>query len=291
MSLTRPDPVVIGYDGSTGSRVALRWATAEAVRYLAPLRIVQVSEPVPIGYRSTGKAPIAELRLLQERALDTLAEGVRMHYPELAVDSILIEDSPASALIDESAHARVTVLGSRGLGGWTDVLLGSVALQVSMHSANPVVVVPAVTSPWTQDKPTIVVGVDGSKSSAKAIDFAFAQAEVRRARVAVVSVTPHPVPTFEGGLGLLIFDPADLANEERLLISESLAGAETDYPDVDFDLVPMTGHPAEALVTAADKAELLVVGSRGRNGFTSLLLGSVGLSVLHHARCPVAIVR
>ncbi|TDD61483.1 universal stress protein [Kribbella antibiotica] len=291
MALTTPNPVVIGYDGSPGSRVALRWATAEAVRYLAPLRIVEVSEPIPADYLTAGTVPVADLRRLQERALDTLTEGVQLQHPELTVDSVLIEDSAASALVDESANARLTVLGSRGLGGWTDVLLGSVALQVSIHSANTVVVVPAVTSPWIQDKPTIVVGVDGSKSSAKAIDFAFAQAESRRARVAVVNVTPHPSPTFSGGLGLLIFDPADSANEERLLVAESLAGAQTDYPDVEFELLLLTGHPAQALVAAADNAELLVVGSRGRNGFASLLLGSVGLTILHHARCPVAIVR
>ncbi|WP_405059971.1 universal stress protein [Kribbella sp. NBC_01505] len=291
MALTTPDPVVIGYDGSPGSRAALRWATAEAVRHLAPLRIVEVSEPIPLGYRTAETVSVAELRRLQERTLDTLTEGIRLQHPKLTVDSVLIEDSAASALIDESVRARVTVLGSRGLGGWTDVLLGSVAMQVSIHSAGTVVVVPAVTSPWIQAQPTIVVGVDGSKTSAKAIDFAFAQAESRQARVAVVNVTPHPAPTFAGGLGLLVFDPVDIANEERLLVSESLAGAETDYPDVEFDLVLMTGHPAQALVVAADNAELLIVGSRGRDGFASLLLGSVSLSVLHHARCPVAVVR
>jgi nucleotide-binding universal stress UspA family protein len=183
------------------------------------------------------------------------------------------------------------VLGTRGLGGWTDILLGSVANQVSMHSAGAVIVVPAATQPRVQDRPTIVVGVDGSKTSAKAIDFAFAQAETRRGRVVVVNVTPHPAPTFAGGLGLLVFDPVDIANEDRLLVSESLAGVETDYPDVEFDIRLMTGHPAQALVLAAENAELLVVGSRGRDGFASLLLGSVSLSVLHHAQCPVAIVR
>jgi nucleotide-binding universal stress UspA family protein len=291
MALKTPDPIVVGYDASAGSRAALRWATAEAVRQLSPLRVVEVSEPVPIGYPSADSVSATELHHMQERALDALTDGIHRLHPGLAVDSVLVDGSAASTLIDESAHARLSVVGTRGHGGWTDVLLGSVANQVSMHSAGTVIVVPAAHRTRVQDIPTIVVGVDGSKTSAKAIDFAFAQAEARRARVLVVNVTPHPAPTFTGGIGLVIFDPADAANEARILVSESLAGAETDYPDVKFDLRLMTGHPAQALVLAAEDAELLVVGSRGRDGFSSLLLGSVSLSVLHHAQCPVAIVR
>ncbi|WP_328325707.1 universal stress protein [Kribbella sp. NBC_00382] len=291
MSLKKLDPIVVGYDGSGGSRAALRWATAQAVGQLSPLRIVEVSEPIPIGYPSADSVSATEVRHLQERGLDALTDSIRLQHPELSVVSVLVDGSAASSLIDESIHARLSVLGTRGHGGWTDVLLGSVANQVSMHSAGTVVVVPAASRPRLQDRPTIVVGVDGSKTSAKAIDFAFAQAEARRARVVVVNVTPHPAPTFTGGLGLLVFDPVDIANEDRLLVSESLAGTETDYPDVEFDVRLMSGHPAQALVLAAEDAELLVVGSRGRDGFASLLLGSVSLSVLHHAKCPVAIVR
>jgi nucleotide-binding universal stress UspA family protein len=291
MSLKKLDPVVVGYDGSPGSRAALRWAAAEAVRQLSPLRVVEVSEPGPIGYPSADQVPLAGLRELQEKTLAALTESIRLQHSQLTVDSVLVDGFAAAALIDESAHARLTVLGTRGHGGWTDVLLGSVANQVSTHSAGTVVVVPAASRPRLQGEPTIVVGVDGSKTSAKAIDFAFAQAEARRARVMAVIVTPHPAPTFTGGLGMVIFDPADAANEDRILVSESLAGAETDYPDVECEIRLMTGHPAQALVLAAENADLLVVGSRGRAGFASLLLGSVSLSVLHHAKCPVAIVR
>lgn len=291
MSLQKIDPVVVGYDGSAGSSAALRWGTAEAVRQVAPLRIVQVFEPGPVGYPTADSTPIADLRRGQQTALDSLAESIRLQHPKLTVDSALVDGSVASALIDESLHARVSVLGSRGLGRWTDILLGSVATQVSMHAAGPVVVVPVSAGPQIQDKPTIIVGVDGSKASAKAIDFAFAQAEARGARVRAVNVTPYPVPTFSGGLGALAFNPIDTANEDRLLVAESLAGAETDYPDIELEVRLTSGHPAEALVLAAKDAELLVVGSRGREGFASLLLGSVSLSVLHHAPCPVAIVR
>lgn len=290
MSLKTIDPVVACYDGSPGSSAALRWATAEAVRQLSPLRIVKVFEPGPMGYPTADSEPIADLRRVQEAALSLVAEDIRVQHPELTVDAVLIDGSTASALIDESFHARLSVLGSRGLGGWTDILLGSVATQVSTHAAGPVVVIPA-PAPKKQDKPMIVVGVDGSKTSAKAIDFAFDQAEARNARVVAVNVTPHPAPTFSGGLGLLVFDPADIANEDRLLMAESLAGAETDYPDVELEVRLMSGHPAQTLVTASESAELLVVGSRGRDGFASLLLASVSLSVLLHARCPVAIVR
>lgn len=64
-----------------------------------------------------------------------------------------------------------------------------------------------------------------------------------------------------------------------------------DHPDVELNTRLMSGQPARCLLLAAESAELLVVGSRGRGGFSGLLLGSVSQGVLHHAHCPVAIVR
>ncbi|HEU4947207.1 MAG TPA: universal stress protein, partial [Kribbella sp.] len=207
------------------------------------------------------------------------------------VDSVLLEGTAAASLIEEAEQARMVVLGSRGLGGWTGLLVGSVATQVSTHAQCPIVVIPPDVRPRVHGKPTVVVGVDGSKTSIKAVEFAFDQAEAHGAKVLAVHAWTSPVSTYEDGQGALLFDKDEVEAAARLVVAESLAGAMIDHPDVEHEVKLVSGQAARALLLAAESADLLVVGSRGRGGFTGLLLGSVSQSVLHHAHCPVAIVR
>jgi nucleotide-binding universal stress UspA family protein len=285
-------PIVVGYDGSQASQEALRWATAQAVREHAPLRIVQVLE-LFVALRPVPGATVPEqsLRAAATQMLETVAEGIRSRHPELSVETEVVEQTPVPVLLAESEHARMMVLGTRGLGGWTGLLLGSVAVQVAAHAACPVIVTPADIRPRMQEKPTIVVGVDGSKLSAQAVDFALRQAEWTGDRVLAVHAWHSPATTYDGGLGPLVFDPVEIEESAKVLVAESLAGVIEDHPDVGLDTRLISGQPARALLIAAESADLLVVGSRGHGGFAGLMLGSVSQGVLHHAHCPVAIVR
>lgn len=284
--------VVAGYDNSTASLAALQWAAAEADRLHARLRVVQVFEVIIATRPAPGKVvPLAGLRTARERGLSALADDIRAQHPGLAVETTLVNGPPAPALLQESERATMIVLGSRGLGGWSGLLVGSVAVQVSTHAHCPVVVVPPQLPPRVHDKPTVVVGVDGSKASAKAIDFAFDQAEALGATLVAVHAWATPVLTGDGGEPTRELNEQDAAQDGRRLVAESIAGALADHPDVRSETRVVAGHPAPALVLASESAELIVVGSRGRGGFAGLLLGSVSQNVLHHAYCPVAIVR
>jgi nucleotide-binding universal stress UspA family protein len=285
-------PIVVGYDGSPASLTALHWATAEAVRLHARLRVVEVFELV-IALRPTPGTvvPLAAVRTARERGLAALADGLRAQQPDLEVETVLIEGTPAETLIEETAQARMVILGSRGLGGWSGLLVGSVAVQVSAHAQCPVLKVPPDTRPRALEQPTVVVGVDGSKLSAKAIDFAFDQAEALGARVIAVYAWTSPFLTYDDGQTMLQFNEAEVQESGRVLVAESVAGAMADHPDVECETRLISGSAARALLVTAESASLMVVGSRGRGGFTGLLLGSVSQSVLHHAPCPVAIVR
>src|SRR5262245_47583227 len=172
-NLSQDKPVVVGYDGSPASRTALQWAAVQALREHAPLRIVEAFELV-IALRSSEDRidPLQALRQNREQALAVVAEGIEFVHPGLSVTTDLIEASAASALIAEYSYARLLVLGSRGLGGWAGMIIGSVSVQVSAHAHCPVVVMPADVRPRAHDKPTIVVGLDGSKVSAQAVEFA-----------------------------------------------------------------------------------------------------------------------
>ncbi|MFI5696402.1 universal stress protein [Kribbella sp. NPDC051586] len=289
---THPAPVVIGYDGSTGSQDALRWATDEAVRTMAPLRIVEAFEIVILTRPSPGHVvPLEAVRTARQTSLDSVAESIRLHHPGLTVETSLVGGEAPKALIDAATDARLVVLGSRGLGGWSGLIVGSVAVQVTTHAACPTLVIPHDPRPHAQHQPTVVVGVDGSKASAKAIDFAFDQAEARHARVVAVHAWTSPFLTYDDGGSMLQFDEQKVRDESELLVAESVAGAAADHPDVEWTTELVSGSPGQALVRRSETADLMVVGSRGHGGFTGLLLGSVSQTVLHHTQCPIAIVR
>lgn len=290
--ITRPAPIVVGYDGSTGSQNALRWATAEAVRTMAPLRLVEAFELVIATRPSPGHVvPLEAVRTARRRRLDATAEGVRLHHPELTVDASLVGGAAAKVLIEAAEDARLIVLGSRGLGGWSGLLVGSVAVQVTTHTHCPAVVIPHEPRMQTHQAPSVIVGVDGSKDSAKAIEFAFDQAEALHGRVVAVHAWTSPFLTYADGASMLQFDEDKVREESRLLVAESVAGAAADHPDVNWTTELVSGSAGQALVRRSETADLLVVGTRGRGGFTGLLLGSVSQTALHHTHCPIAIVR
>jgi nucleotide-binding universal stress UspA family protein len=104
-----------------------------------------------------------------------------------------------------------------------------------------------------------------------------------------LSSGPMPVASagggYEGGQGKLLFDNVEIQEAARALVSESLAGTRADHPDVEVEVQLIPGQAARAIMLAAESADLVVVGSRGRGGFTGLLLGSVSQNVLHHDPC------
>jgi nucleotide-binding universal stress UspA family protein len=135
------------------------------------------------------------------------------------------------------------------------------------------------------------VGVDGSPASDSALGFAFEEASLRGTGLTVVHAWTMPVSTGPGDILPLVYDIDEVNAEETRLLAETVAGWQEKYPDVRVHRVVAHGAPAHELVQRSAGAELLVVGSRGRGGFRGLLLGSVSQAAIHHAQCPVAVVR
>jgi nucleotide-binding universal stress UspA family protein len=285
-------PVVVGADGSESSLAAVEWAAREAHARGTGLRIVhaffwpQLAVPLgpsTFGDRDGGLRNDAR-RLLAEavhRAVDTV--------PGAEVSGAMPEAAPVPALLRECANASLVVVGSRGLGGFGGLLLGSTAVQLAAHAPVPVVVVrggdPSARAAARGD---VVVGVDGSARSVEAVAFAFAEAQRLGTGLLAVSVSPpgllDTVP-----VGVLLAD--DEEPEPARALAEVMAGWAEKYPEVPVRRAVVRGNPARALIDLAADAPLLVVGSRGAGGFRGMLMGSVSQGVLHHARCPVAIVR
>lgn len=133
----------------------------------------------------------------------------------------------------------------------------------------------------------VVVGVDGSGPSRLALEWAVAEARLREGQVRVVTAWEFPPATV--GMEGLIQDPDVFPQAARRLQNEALKRVNSEGVAVTGDVVQ--GNPASVLLRAAENADLLVVGSHGLGGFAGLLLGSVSTQVLHHAHCPVLVVR
>ena len=288
ISLSRP-AVVVGYDTSEHAQSALGVAADQAVRRHCPLRIVHALGVRPYAELfPEGALPVDTLpwRAAGQERLDALAEQLRSTRPDLEVSAVVKMSSPTVLLLDESREAALLVVGARGDGGFPGLTVGSVGDQVAAHARCPVLVVRAGAQP---DGP-VVVGVDGSDASERAIGFAFEQASDRGARVVALHASlPWAYEAVPAASDL----PSDVLHDEeaRRLLSEALAGWGEKYPDVRVEYATLRREAAVALVEASAQAQLLVVGSRGLGGFRGLLLGSVSRSVLHHAACPVAVVR
>ncbi|GAA1830824.1 universal stress protein [Actinomadura chokoriensis] len=272
-----PAPIVVGIDGSAHAWRALDWAADRAHRRHLPLLLVHASR----AFLDEGMIPQDALRRLVAEREDLLAEGrqyaLKLH-PGLDVETRLVSADPGRTLVEESEHADLVTVGSRGQGGFEGLLFGSVGLYTAAHARCPVLVV-SRSAPYPSDAPAeIVIGIEGLDDERSSIEWAFKEAAFRIARVLAL----HAV----GGE----FSPRRRVIED-LELSESLAGYRERYPDVVVDWLISDRTPAQALVEASENAALVVVGARRRRApLAGMVLGRINHTVLHHARCPVVVV-
>ncbi|WP_046527933.1 universal stress protein [Cellulomonas sp. FA1] len=289
--------VVVGYDGSPEAVSAVRWAAVAAHRLGAELRVVHV-------WGLQGQLDVPPLRTASayvrqgaQEVADEGAQVAREQSPGLAVTAVLDDGPPARTLVGLAQDARLLVAGRQGAGRLSGVLLGSVSLGVLQHAPCPVVVVPR-TQVAPQPTGHVVVGVDGSAASFAAVDAAVTGADAiassTATRLTVVACWQEP-PTNRSLVSWLAeqpgTSPADLARQaaERALDAAlvRLAGAE----GVTVDGVVAEGPAARVLAQHAERADLLVVGTRGLGGLGGLVLGSVSQWLVARAACPVLVAR
>lgn len=209
--------------------------------------------------------------------------------PYLPLEVVTVDGPAVETLRSESAASSLVVLGSRGLGGFTGLLIGSTAGALAGRAHCPMVVVRG-TDDADRDGP-VVVGVDGTSTGEAAIAFAVDEASARGVELIAVHSWSEPVNQNSFAAGALAVDYRLLAEEATVLLAERLAGWQEKYPDVHVTGEIVHDNPARALLDRAATAQFVVVGSRGRGGFRGLVLGSTSQHLLHHAPCPVAVVR
>lgn len=279
--------IVVGVDGSRSCLDAARWAAAEAARLNVPIHLLHAITPPKLAY-DDGLGPELDSEIAAEvdGMLRIAGEVVRRVAPGVEVDATRVSRDPISALVTASESARMVALGSRGLGGFTGMLIGSIAVGVTAHGHCPVAVVrgaEARTGP-------VVVGVDGSPCGEEALAVAFEEASLRGTElVATHAWSDIPAASYAAANRTPERWDADQVAAEEVL-AERLAGYREKYPDVTVIRSVSQDQPVANLLAHAAAAQLLVVGSRGRGAFGGLLLGSVSQAMIYHAPCPVLVV-
>ncbi|MFF1370127.1 universal stress protein [Streptomyces virginiae] len=271
--------IVVGIDPARDWHLPLAWAADEAHRRRLPLRLVLAVAPQHDTHHVDDTPGHMALRRAGADRLDQARNWVHARHPEVDVTGDLLHGFPAPVLGRVAKEARLVVLGSRHLSRTAEFFsAGSIVVPVSAQASCPVVVV-GEGEHISRQPPYVVVGLDGSASATAALTFAFDEADLRGAALRVVCVW-QPA----------LFMPNDeevALRAQRALLSEATAGLSDKYPDVHVTHEAMTGHPVEELARAAEHALALVVGRRGRGGYTGMSLGSVVHGLLHRAHCPV----
>ncbi|NKY32950.1 universal stress protein [Nocardia speluncae] len=279
-------PIVAAVDGSPTSYRAAAWAGLEAHLRGRPLHLLVSTARIPALVR-TGQGA----ECLQSIAEDTVAEAARIAQAAAGHDSVAVSTEVTSelitlALLDRSWSAWMVVVGSSGRGGVAPTVIGSLSAAVAGHARCPVAVIRdlSATDAVSQCRP-VLVGVDGSPDSATALKLAFEEAACRR--VALVAV--HAWSDTSGIDVRTQWERACAAEENRF--AQQLAGFAQQFPTVPVERVVTSDAPARSLLTECERAQLVVIGSRGRGGFASMVLGSTSVALLHAAECPLIIAR
>ncbi|MEU2157971.1 universal stress protein [Streptomyces sp. NPDC019396] len=284
-------PVTVGVDGSPESLAAADWAAREATLRGAPLRIVHawLWQPLDVGIVQDREAQAQSANGLLREAETRVAS----RRSSLKVTAEVVADTAVTALLSEAERSEMLVLGSRGYGALAGFLLGSYGQQVIAAAPCPVV---SVRDPGGQSAAPeggeIVLGQQGGPEDCDAVlKFAFEAAAERGTSVrAVRAWSLPPIFAYSPGSMRLADEAGGLEPFEKKALAQALAPWRRKFPAVPVTEHVEIGSAGQVLLSAAAKAQLLVVGRRARRAPVGPRIGSAAHAVLHHSTCPVAVV-
>ena len=280
--------IIVGVDESDGATAAIQWAVAESAFDNAELTAVLAwsfldqhhaapGEPFDPTYREDEAREAVERYIAGAVGVD---DAKRIH-------ARVVCDLPASALLGASAQADLLVVGARGSGGFSGLLLGSVAQQCLHNSPIPVAIIRPGKTSTDADGPRIVVAVDGSDTAQHALQWAIREARLRSSALDVVHAWQLPLFGYSS-LGSFTFDPDVYEEESRRVVREAIDAEDTT--GVRINPVSLCQETVSGILEFADGASLLVTGSRGYGPLKRTVFGSVATQFSHHASCPLVVV-
>lgn len=285
--------VVVGVDGSDHARAALHTGARLAASAGLPLTAVFA---YPISHYAVQAAsygqPVVDEAGIRDEGENMLREALAEAGVDRAdVRGMVKRGSAPQALAELSSNASAIVVGTRGRGGFTGMLLGSTSASLPSRSHCPVIIVPSEADGTRDfsDGAALAVGVDESSHSRAAAEEAARWAQALHCPVKLISALAPVSPDVEAWVSL---EDQRRAARERFTqtVEEHAAALRAAFPEVVVETEVRDGAAAAVLVDETRSAPLTVVGTRGHGGFTGMLLGSTSLAIMHHAGGPLMVV-
>lgn len=283
--------VLVGIDGSPGSRAAAGWAIDEARLWHCEVEAVYAWHLASMAYGAPGFVPPVhdEIESAGQRVLEQVLSGID-DSDEAKLQLRVYDGRPADIIrkVAGEPQVGVVVVGSRGHSSMGELILGSVSHELSHRCPKPLVIVPRAWQQKPQPAGRIVVGVDGSAESLAALRWAATEAMARHACLEVVAVW-----TLTGAAAIEDLPAGEsietaLQTAAREMVDRAVH--ELGRPELRSKVIVSPGAPASVLIEQAEGADMLVVGTRGIGRVREALFGSVGHACAHQAHEPVVIV-
>lgn len=281
------EPVVVAVDGSERNRSALAWAAQEAADTDSPLVLLTAVGghvvPRPADREGNGHVQRASAMLDEVRA--RIAPVVDRD----AVTTRAVPGAPVAALLEAAERAGLVVVGKRGLGGFSRVIVGSTSIALAGRSPVPVAVVPGSWDVHVRTDRPVVLGVDPFRTDREPTELAFHRAA--RLRVPLVAVHGWEAPAVHSWDADMVAGALSAHEQEsERLFDALLATWSARHPEVLVRPMRRHRHPANALLEAAEGAQVVVLGRHEPGLLGGFALGSVARAVLHYAETPVIVV-
>lgn len=283
--------VVVGIDGSDTALGAARWAAEFAAGHALPVTLIHaiprlewhfasIDPPAELGHSADGDVVLAAAEA-----------AVRAVQPDLAIRTEAVKGAVTTVLADASVEARLLVVGR----GAEDGALGGHAVRIAHRADCPVVIWRAPVATRTGKPLPVVVGIDESDESTRGLAEAFDIAATLHAPLTVVHMWEIAAAVGMGdlgGQGMMDWQLLDvLQSQQRQRMDELVKPFASKYHNAHVAKIFQDVSPAKGLTDLSREAQLVVVGSHGRGRLADSLLGSVSQNVIHHAECPVLVVR
>jgi nucleotide-binding universal stress UspA family protein len=284
--------VVAGIDGSDTALGAARWAAEFATRHALPLTLLHAIPRIDWHFARADPPADPERSAAGDRVLAAAETAIRSTHPDLAIRTVAVKGAVAAALADASQSAHLLVVGT---GAADHRALGGHAVKIAHRTHCPVVVWRPPVAKRTGKPLPVVVGIDESDDSTRALAEAFDIAARLHAPLTVVHMWELGAAVGMGdlgGQGLMDWPLLDLLqSQQRQRMDELVEPFAGKYRNAHVTKVFQDVSPAKGLTELSREAQLVVVGSHGRGKLTDSILGSVSQNLIHHAECPVLVVR
>jgi nucleotide-binding universal stress UspA family protein len=285
-------PLIVGVDGSAASLLAVDWAVDEASRLGLSLRLVHAFVPQrdQRALARTGDPEPSSARVLEDDIVTVTAARARRRDLDVKVDAEAVPGDVLPVLMEESRHASALVIGARGLGELTGLLLGSVGQALAARARCPVIVVRGDEAGLAGRHERVLLGAGDPGTSGEVVRFAFREAEARGCTLDIVRAWKRPA---HGTADHSRSAPGAARRHEArasALLDTLLRDVVLDHPRVRVRTTTVEGSARSQLVNRSAAADLVIVGARRGRSPLDLRSDRIAQALLHQAKCPVAVV-